>query len=506
MTSEIPADFPRTLGGLVAYLGQRFGEHEAIAGETERWSYARLASEAERTATRLAGLGVRRGARVGLLAPNRPEWLGAAFGIARAGGTIVALNTLYRPHELAHAISSSGVRLIVAIRRFGKSDYEEILREVAGEARVVFLDRLADLESAAIGGDLPTATDPAAIFFTSGSTAKPKAVVLSHGGLTHNAYWLGEHIGIEPADRTWTALPLFFSGGFCLCAISTLSHGGTVVLNEVFEAGAGLARLEKEACTVMIGWNHGAQMIDHPSFDRSRLSLVKGVGGNLDLADRFLQPDHRAIGCYGMTETSTMCVAGRSTDPREVRRTFGRPMPGVTLRICDPESGKELATGEEGEIWVRSPAQMLGYDGMAREDCFDAEGFFHTGDLGFVDTDGCLHFTRRLKDVIKTMGVNVAAAEVEAALERHPAVSRAYVVGVPHPVRGENVAAFVVPAALGFDEQELLEHCRRELASYKVPRHVFVCAESEIPVSASQKVEKGKLRERAIATLAEASS
>ncbi|MGH7805325.1 MAG: class I adenylate-forming enzyme family protein, partial [Candidatus Binatia bacterium] len=349
------------------------------------------------------------------------------------------------------AISATGVRIVLAVRRFGKNDYDQILGDVASGVRVVFLDTVGELGKGTVHADSPAPTDPAAIFFTSGSTAKPKAVVLSHAALTHNAYELGEHLGIEPEDRTWTALPLFFSGGFCLCALSTLSHGGTVVLNEVFEPGAALARLESERCTVMIGWTHGAQMLEHPSFERSRLSLRKGVGGNLELADRFLQPDHRAIGCYGMTETSTMCVAGRATDSREVRRTFGRPMPGVTIRIADPESGAERAAGEEGEILVRSPAQMLGYDGMRAEDCFDAEGFFHTGDLGFVDHDGCLHFTRRLKDVIKTMGVNVAAAEVEATLERHPAVARAYVIGVPHPVRGENVAAFVIPSGATLD-------------------------------------------------------
>jgi acyl-CoA synthetase (AMP-forming)/AMP-acid ligase II len=325
---------------------------------------------------------------------------------------------------------------------------------------------------------------------------------MSHRALVHNAFAVGEHLGITPEDRTWTALPLFFSGGFCLCAVSTLASGGTVVLNEIFEPGRALERLERERCSVMVGWNHVPLMLEHADFPRRKLALVKGVGGNLPIAERFLGAGHRAVGNYGMTETATLCCSARSDDPAEVRKTFGRPMPGVDLRIVEPETGRDLARGEEGEIIVRSPAQMSHYYGTTPADCFDERGFFHTGDLGFVDDGGCLHFTKRLKDVIKTMGVNVAAPEVERALETHPQVKRAHVVGVPHEVRGENVAAFVVAREADLTAAALVAYLSEKLASYKVPRHVFFCREDEIPTSASNKVEKGKLRERAIAAIA----
>ncbi|MGH7856539.1 MAG: class I adenylate-forming enzyme family protein, partial [Candidatus Binatia bacterium] len=198
------------------------------------------------------------------------------------------------------------------------------------------------------------------------------------------------------------------------------------------------------------------------------------------------------------------CCSARFDDPPEIRRTFGRPIPGATIRIVDPRTGADVEPGGEGEIIVRSPAQMSYYYGTSPAECFDERGYFHTGDLGRFDDQGCLHFSKRLKDVIKTMGVNVAAPEVERFLETHPKVRRAHIVGVTHAVRGENVAAFVVPLEDDVTEADLLEFCRKGLASYKVPRHFFFCRDDELPVSASGKIEKRRLRERAERAIAEA--
>jgi acyl-CoA synthetase (AMP-forming)/AMP-acid ligase II len=207
-------------------------------------------------------------------------------------------------------------------------------------------------------------------------------------------------------------------------------------------------------------------------------------------------PRHQAIGVYGMSETATFVSAARSTDPETIRTTtFGRPLPGTEIRIVEPESGRVLAAGETGEILVRGPTLMVGYYRVPPSATFDAEGFFRTGDLGHLDAAGHLHFTGRLKDIVKTAGVNVAASEVEAALCRHPAVRAAHVVGVPHPTRGENVAAFVVlnPGASA-TEDELRDACRAALASYKVPRHVLPIDDAELPRTGSGKVEKAALR------------
>ena len=205
-----------------------------------------------------------------------------------------------------------------------------------------------------------------------------------------------------------------------------------------------------------------------------------------------------------MSETATCVAATHWNDPEAVRAgSFGRPLGANELRIIDPETGNDVPAGGTGEILVRGPTLMEGYYRVPRAETFDAAGFFRTGDLGYLDGDGLLHFANRLKDVIKTAGVNVAASEVEETLARHPAVKAAYVVGVPHPVRGENVAAFVVLVPGGAATPEALQaYCRETLASYKVPRHVFVVADGDVPRTGTGKIEKARLRAEAAARVA----
>jgi fatty-acyl-CoA synthase len=251
----------------------------------------------------------------------------------------------------------------------------------------------------------------------------------------------------------------------------------------------------------MSGWHQAGPLTEHPDFATRRLRLKKGTAANHPLATRLLGPDHVAISMYGMSETATCVAAARWSDPEPLRvGTFGRPLGANQIRIVEPETRRPLAAGEAGEILVRGPTLMEGYHRVARADTFDAEGFFRTGDLGYLDEAGYLHFASRLKDVIKTAGVNVAASEVEEALGRHAAVGSAYVVGVPHPTRGENVAAFVVlrPGCRASPE-ELQTFCRGSMASYKVPRHVFLIEQADLPVTGTGKIEKAALRRAAAA-------
>jgi fatty-acyl-CoA synthase len=205
-----------------------------------------------------------------------------------------------------------------------------------------------------------------------------------------------------------------------------------------------------------------------------------------------------------MSETATCVTAARFDDPEPIRAgTFGRVLPGMEIRIADPDTRQPLPAGETGEILVRGSTLMEGYYRVPRATTFDGEGFFRTGDRGFLDDAGNLHVGGRIKDVIKTAGVNVAAAEVEAALARHPAVQTAHVVGVPDPVRGENIAALVVLRAGRTDTAAALrDFCRAELASYKVPRHVFVVDAAAVPRTGTGKVEKPALRRAAQALIA----
>lgn len=519
---------PSTLPALLAAVAGRFPGHEALISTRGRLRFDALAVLAARVACALAARGVGKGARVGLLLPNVPEWLAIAFGVWQCGGVVVPLSTLYRPRELAHALALADVGSLIAIRRFLAHDYVAALETIAAGASaaraplfapalpslrdVIWLDPpppetpldLGPLFDAGGAPDLSWAAalaatvsplDPATIMFTSGSTAEPKGVVHTQRALVTGALEDAAVLGLDAADRTWGYLPFFFAGGLVAVALATLSRGGGVVLQEVFEPGETLRLLSTERVTVFFAWPHQAEaIVSHPAFATTRLALRKGVGANAKWAAAIYPPDHTAVPSYGMTETPPICTAWPWDAPLALRQSsHGPPVGAKELRIVDPESGRVLTAGREGEICVRGPSMMSGYYKQEPESCFDRDGFFHTGDLGSLDERGALHFIGRIKDVIKTAGANVAAAEVESVLASHPAVGAAYAVGVDDALRGENVAAFVVPTR-DVSVDDLLRHCREHLASYKVPRHLWLLAEDALPQKSSGKVDKAALR------------
>lgn len=514
-------------------LGERLADWErerptelALAWRDGEWTYRDLAQQSWQRAAALRAAGVGPGTRVGLLQPNRPEWLACAFGVWCIGGVLVPLNTLYRSAELEFALIHADVDVLIAEASFLNHDYRAMLHEI--------IPRLPGRDGAGQGAprplavwysggeDLPADKDwtrvvaaarttgsafegnPAAdagIFFTSGSTAAPKAAVHTHASMLRAADNVGERLGLDSTDRTYGYLPLFFNGGLVGVALATLSRGGAVLLQDVFSAAEAIVLMKRYRCSVFFGWPHQAEAIaSHPTFDKADIALRKGPGANAPWADALLASDHRCVGTWGMTETGPMAACSHHSDPLTVRRgSHGRAMPGLEIRIVDEENSP-VPAGIGGEIAVRGTSMMRTYYGRAPAECFDAEGFFHTGDGGYLDTAGSLTFTGRIADIIKTAGVNVASAEVEAVLSAHRDVESAYVVPVPHPTRGENVAAFVVGRPLcELTTDALLEHCRAELASYKVPRHLFIVDAGELPLLGSGKIDRRALRQRAAA-------
>jgi fatty-acyl-CoA synthase len=526
-----------TIGHRLRALAAEHGTHPALFFGEEVVTFADLAADSRRAAAALAGLGVGKGTRVGILLPNRPDWLRVAFGAWRLGAIVVPINTLYRASELAHALRHADVTVLVAIAGFLRNDYASMLTTLCPEladakptAAPLASESLPALRHVVWQGDdvppgafawedffAPSAAlrsgwvtaaldsvapaDDAAIFFTSGSTADPKGVVHTHAGMLTAADNVADRLGLEATDRTYGYLPMFFNGGLVGVCLATLSRGAAVVLQDAFEPGEALRLLERHRCTTIFAWPHQVDaMLRHPDFDRAKLAIRKGTGANAPWGAALYPPGHQAVGTWGMTETGPMASSTRFDDPLEERTGgHGRPMPGLEMRIVDPQSNQPLPTGQDGELAVRGSSLMRTYYRSAPAECFDREGFFHTGDCARFDERGLLHFVGRLKDVIKTAGVNVAAAEVESVLLAHPAVKSAHVVPVPHPTRGENVAAFVVRRHADCDAETLLDHCRARLASYKVPRFVFFTSEDELPTLGSGKLDRRQLRERAAA-------
>jgi len=522
-----------TIGLLIDALARAHGERPALISAERRVTFVELARQANRAAKGLASVGVSKGTRVGILMPNRPEWLACAFGALKLGAIVVPLNTLLRQPELEHALRHADVTVLVMVSRFLKHAYVDLLRNICpavgapdrplaapelpalrqvvvlGDERPAaaldFDEVLGD--GAAIGNDWLRAmqmqvapADDATIFFTSGTTAAPKGVVHTHATMLQAAENVADRLGLTADDRTWGYLPFFFTGGFVAVALATLSRGGAVLLQEVFEPGATLQLMAEHGCTTFFAWPHQAEaLIAHPDFARTPLRLHKGVGAQATWAARIFHPGHQAVGTWGMTETGPMAASSRYDDPLALRSgAHGRPMPGLEFRIVEPDTGRPLPANTDGELLVRGTSVMTRYYKMSPAECFDADGFFHTGDLASLDETGHLHFVGRLKDVIKTAGVNVAAAEVEATLQAHPLVKVAHVTAVPHPTRGENVVAFVVRRDDTCSEADLIDFCRARLATYKVPRHVFFCSETDLPVLGSGKVNKQALRAIAI--------
>jgi fatty-acyl-CoA synthase len=530
-----------SIGRWLDALADEHGARPALISHERQVSYRELAAAAWRVAASLAAIGVAKGTRVGVLVPNRAEWLECVFGALRLGALVVPLNTLWRAAELEYALRHADVAVLLLVPRFLNHDYAAIVRALCPElehatafltaSRLPALRRLVTVGGEPVPGMTPldtllhaaapgpdpwlaavqaqvVATDEATVFFTSGSTAAPKGVVHTHAGMLQAAANVADRLGLGADDRTWGYLPFFFTGGCVAVGMATLSRGGAVLLQEVFDAGAALRLMAEHRCTTFFAWPHQADaLVNHPDFARTTLRLRKGPGANAPWAERLFLPGHQAVGTWGMTETGPMAACSRHDEPLAVRAgAHGRAMPGLELRVVDPESGAPLPTGTEGELVVRGNALMAHYYKMTPSECFDAEGFFHTGDLARLDAGGLLHFRGRIKDVIKTAGVNVAAAEVEAVLLEHPGVRVAVVTGVPHPTRGENVVAFVVPQGDAGDAAALLDFCRTRLAAYKVPRHVFFCREAQLPQLGSGKVDKAALRMLAAEKLSHADS
>ena len=513
----------RTLGALVQEGAARWGASPAVHFEDRTVSYAELREQVDAVACGLLALGVERGDRVAVLFGNRPEWLFASLGAASVGAVVVPLNTWYRERELRWTMSHCAVSVAISAERFLKQSYAELMARLVGggELSAAVVDgraargtiawdellrsgatqqRRAELAArrAQVSGE-----DTAFILYTSGSSAEPKGVRLLHAGLIENGRAIAARRRTVPEDRIWLGSPLFYGLGAANALPVALTSGASLVIHDHFEAGLALAAIERHRATVYYGTgNMTRAMLDDPSFSRARVaSLERGLAG--------LGPDYRrltilelgvegATPAYGLTESYGHVTGGWPDDPLEAKlHTDGEPLPGVGIDIVDPESRRALPRGEAGLILL-SGWLTPGYHDNPLEtaQALLPDGRFNTGDLGLLDAGGRLVFKSRLKEVIKSGGVNVSPVEVEQLILEHPDVRSAYVVGVGDHLRGEAMVAFVDTVG-ELDADAVRAFVKARAASFKVPQHVIRCSEEEVPRLASGKVAKRELAERA---------
>lgn len=522
--SEMPAS--RTIPGLLDEMAARFGDRKALVGGGRSYTYASLRDEVRAFAKGLHALGVRKGDKVAILMGNKPEWIVADLAICLLGGEMVAVNTWVTDRELQYILAHSDATTLITTDRYLKYDYFAMLQELEPHAKSMpLLKRIVHIGERPYRESLPyadvflrgrevpeaaieaaaAAIDPkdiAYILYTSGSTSTPKGVQLQHYALIENMWNLGNRMHVTEHDRLWLAVSLFWGLGCENALFNLLTHGGCVVLQESFEPGEALRIIAEERCTLFYGTPNMVQaMFEHPNRTKYDISCMQR-GGTLGTREQLQRIVDLGVTnfstIYGLTESYGNCTVVDANDSFETKvTTVGKPLHGVDLRIVDPETGNEQPRGTVGEIRLKGYV-TIGYykDEDKNRAAFDADGYFRTGDLGFLDDAGYLHFRGRLKEMIKTGGINVAPVEVEESLLRYPGVKLAFVTGVPDARRDEAIAAVIVPhESASLSKAALAEHCRRELASYKVPRLMTFVREADLPLTITGKLQKNRLHE-----------
>ncbi|MAM38794.1 MAG: AMP-binding protein [Erythrobacter sp.] len=537
-----------TIGEVLLGAAQRWPDELALVSRHQdvRLSWADLKDLADCFALGLLALGIERGDRVGVWAPNCAEWTIAQFATARAGIILVNINPAYRVTELEYTLRKVGVKALVCAESFKSSDYvgmvEELIPNFGRQTGGLVDDRLPSLQHIikiggsprrgwknfgevcalgredrqtnldAVGAQLDR-NDAINIQFTSGTTGLPKGATLSHRNVVNNAYFCGIAMGLTEGDRLCVPVPLYHCFGMVMSNLACALHGATMVYPSAgFEPHAVLQAIEAERCTAL----HGVPTmfiaeLEHPTFAKFdltslRTGIMAGAPCPIEVMTKVMERmNMRDVGvAYGMTETSPVSFQSSTSDPVERRvSTIGRVQPHLDVKIVDPETREIVSRGMPGELCTRGYSVMLGYwdePELTAEAIQD--GWMHTGDLAVIDEQGYGRIVGRAKDMIIRGGENIYPREIEEYLYRHEAVEDVQVVGVADEKFGEEICACIRPRnGSALTAHQVIEFCRGQIAHYKVPRYVRFF--DSFPMTVTGKVQKHLLRDIVAQDLAE---
>ncbi|WP_439135131.1 class I adenylate-forming enzyme family protein [Pseudomaricurvus sp.] len=553
--NEEPGIGALSLPGYLREVTSQYAPREAVVMHHDdsvlRWTYQDLWNESARVAKALIANGVSKGTRVGILMTNRAEYLSALFGTALAGGVSVVFSTFSTEDEMRHLLSVSDVSILLFEDQVLKKDFASMLTQLepnilsakygaVSSDKFPYLKSLVCLDGVAKAGSrsesdvssidafdnwasfLATAetvsdsllearaekvhpADDGALFFSSGTTSLPKGILHSQQAFTIQ-FWRWKRLwGLDQPSRSWTGNGFFWSGPVSIIVGTALSTGGAIILQPLFDADQALELIELENVTLMNGRPHQwARMQASPRWAEADLSSLRQITkGELIMEHPTVTTTWEMPNAFGTTETMSILCSFVIGDPENSDPcNFGPPLPGNILKVIDPMTGEIVAMGERGEVCIKGPTLMKGYLGKSPEDIFDEDGYYRTGDGGYIDEQGHLFWEGRLNDIIKTGGANVSPEEVDSIIGNYPGVKRSQTVGVPHETLSEMVVACIVPmenSSLG--EQEIIAYLKEKLASFKVPRKVLFFTEDEFSLTGNEKVKASDIRNIATARL-----
>ena len=524
---------PISIGFAVEEAARLYGDREFLVVDDRRLTYRQLSEQVRKFSRGLLEAGVRLGDKVAVWLPNGVEWVVAVFSLANMGAVFVPVNTRFKAEELEYILRQSDSSALILADRFQKNEFLRMLLQLCPElpaaapgnlqsTRVPALSTVIVLSSPAPAGtysyqdlflrgqeiDLKPVEDgvgphqTVSILYTSGSTAFPKGVMLTHNNILRNGFEIGERLGLNREDRYFNPCPYYHNAGLVDGLLAALTHGSCNVTLPSFDARESLAILERERCTAVGGiQTMYTKMMEDPALDRSRLSLRTGWTTGPPQTPRDIYEKMGVMGItnlYGISEASPCCsISDCLRDPLEDRMNrMGKPLPGVEMKIIDPQTGTALPRNEKGEICVRGWNLMQGYYQKPEETAkaVDPEGWLHTGDLGFIDEKGLIFFIGRIKNVVRSGGENISPEEVENFIFRHPKVKHVEIVGLPDEKWGQRVAACVeLKDGVEATSEEIIGFCKERMANFKVPKEVHFV--TDWPMTGSGKVQKFKLVE-----------
>lgn len=537
----------RTIWQSLERSAELYGDREAIVSQDSRVTYKGMLEHVDRLAAGLLSRGIQPGDHVAIVFPATPEWVYVHYALTTIGAVAVPINFNYKSEEARWVLKQGDVDSIITVDSMLSIDILDLFKSVdpalqpgdVNSEQFPLIKRMFVLESNAESGSThslrpllahgisedekrrlaairakQTPDDACYIIFTSGSTARPKPALIPQRAVSGVGRYYAAAMDLGEEDRFLAALTTFHIGG-PVCIAAPHSVGASTHLIGVFDPGVILETCERERCTASGGFDTMfTKIMGHPDFGKRDISSFKKCfiacsPSYHDELRRAFKLDILAA-TYGCTEAAGAItfVMPDETDPEIRRSSNGRPHPGLEIRIVDPETGQAVSTGTPGELCFRGWSKFLGYYKMPEENAaaIDAEGFVHMGDYGFVDEKGYFYYRGRYKMMVKTGGENVSEKEVEIFLEDAvPSVEFAQVVGVPDPVWGEAVVAFVqLRPGISITPEEIREQCRGKIAGFKIPKHVWILEAQDWPILPVGRPDKHTLRKMAAERLGRA--